>query len=506
MPSMDEHWKYHVFISHASEDKDAVARPLAEALSKCGLQVWYDEFSLKLGDSLRQSIENGLSQSQFGIVILSQSFFAKAWPNIELSALISRSIAEGKVVLPVWHDVTKDDVLRRSLFLADALAVDWKEGIEVVVSKILEAIPPSQRPPKTSLTTVELAAWSKLYHFDGGHVKAIRLFGADDDCIPEKRVQLHYNHSFKSLEPELQKFRDDCKSSLRSWNGPNTRLSAFDWGTADDCWNALEQTTVQLHLGPVNWHDYEALNINFFGDHIGGINATLENYEKYTGLSHMLDDGDISHSKLSDICSTATTILTQDGYVAYVERSRRGTQPQKFTSAIAENINRYKDDANIKNSWELFNASVQAVGDDKNSTYAPKDVPHPFAAVRRGLREELSPELPKYIGPDSVKLIGVCFDLVAAHPDLLFVLPIPLCRQEIEHICRTIPAKDAPERKGDIMFFPVKSNNPDDYRDLRDSDRWIPGGQASVVRTLELVRQATKEEDFNVFFKKLIAA
>ena len=59
---------WDVFISHASEDKDEVARPLANALIKAGYKVWFDEFTLKLGDSLNQSIKIGLSESKFGIV------------------------------------------------------------------------------------------------------------------------------------------------------------------------------------------------------------------------------------------------------------------------------------------------------------------------------------------------------------------------------------------------------------------------------------------------------
>ena len=66
--------EWDVFISHASEDKNAIARPLAEALKAHGLRVWYDEFSLTVGDSLRKKIDQGLSNSHFGIVILSVRF------------------------------------------------------------------------------------------------------------------------------------------------------------------------------------------------------------------------------------------------------------------------------------------------------------------------------------------------------------------------------------------------------------------------------------------------
>jgi len=52
--------EWDVSISHASEDKDAIARPLVEAPRAKGLRVWYDEFSLKVGDSLRKKIDHGL--------------------------------------------------------------------------------------------------------------------------------------------------------------------------------------------------------------------------------------------------------------------------------------------------------------------------------------------------------------------------------------------------------------------------------------------------------------
>ena len=70
----DSKKKYDVFISHASEDKDSLVRPLAIALRGLGASVWYDEFSLRIGDSLSGSIDKGLSNSRFGPVVISQNF------------------------------------------------------------------------------------------------------------------------------------------------------------------------------------------------------------------------------------------------------------------------------------------------------------------------------------------------------------------------------------------------------------------------------------------------
>ncbi len=114
---------YDAFISHASEDKSKLVRPLANALKKMGFHIWYDEFELRVGDSLRQSIDRGLVNSRYGIVVLSPAFFAKNWPQYELNGLTAREMRGRKVILPVWHKVTRDDILKFSPTLADKVAV-----------------------------------------------------------------------------------------------------------------------------------------------------------------------------------------------------------------------------------------------------------------------------------------------------------------------------------------------------------------------------------------------
>jgi hypothetical protein len=115
--------KWDVFISHAFEDKESFVRPLAVSLNQLGAEVWFDEFSLRLGDSLSRSIDQGLGNSRFGIVVISPNFIGKAWPERELSGLVSREIDQGRVIIPVWHGVTRKQVLDFSPTLADRLAV-----------------------------------------------------------------------------------------------------------------------------------------------------------------------------------------------------------------------------------------------------------------------------------------------------------------------------------------------------------------------------------------------
>ena len=132
---------YDVFISHASEDKDVVARPLATALIARGWTAWLDELEMTIGDSLSGRIDEALSQSRFGVVILSPSFFAKQWPKRELSGLAAREVQSGaKVILPVWHRVNRDDIIRFSPTLADRLAAHTGDGVEAVAGRLSEAL------------------------------------------------------------------------------------------------------------------------------------------------------------------------------------------------------------------------------------------------------------------------------------------------------------------------------------------------------------------------------
>lgn len=130
---------FDVFISHASEDKDDLARPLAAALERRGLRVWYDESQLAVGDSIRRSIDRALAQSRFGVVLLSKSFISKEWPNRELDGLIAR--ADGRiVVLPVLHGLSYAELKEYSPTLADRVSVSSEMGVENVADQICRAI------------------------------------------------------------------------------------------------------------------------------------------------------------------------------------------------------------------------------------------------------------------------------------------------------------------------------------------------------------------------------
>ncbi len=149
--------EYDVFISHASEDKEAFVRPLAKALGMLQVSVWFDEFSLQIGDSISRSIDKGLSQSRYGLVVISPAFIGKPWPEYELRGLVSREIGEDKFILPIWHGVTREQVVQFSPPLADKLAIDTSNvSSQEVAIQILKVVRPDlyRRHPRAQLERI----------------------------------------------------------------------------------------------------------------------------------------------------------------------------------------------------------------------------------------------------------------------------------------------------------------------------------------------------------------
>lgn len=138
------------FISHSSHDKRLFVRPLVECIAEQGVRVWYDEYSMRPGDSLSASIDRGLVTARHGVVVISPAFIETArqsgWTHYELRGLVSNSMGgEHRRIVPVWLDVTADDVRAWSPSLADLLAVDAsRKSLEAVALEIVQVIAPSK--------------------------------------------------------------------------------------------------------------------------------------------------------------------------------------------------------------------------------------------------------------------------------------------------------------------------------------------------------------------------
>ncbi|MCD4663943.1 MAG: toll/interleukin-1 receptor domain-containing protein [Bacteroidales bacterium] len=219
-----------VFISYASEERDSVAKPLAEVLTSLGVSVWFDQFDLKIGDSLRRKIDEGLAKCKYGVVVLSPSFFKKHYPNIELDGLAQKEIEGEKVILPIWVNIDEKQVRKFSLPLADRIAAQWNDGIIPVAMKLLDVIRPDiietyrKKPiillPKLSsgkevVDNIIRCHFSYTHHDDTINEKEIDLVGGfiqelsdlseiwdDIELTEQMRASLHISEMIKELKDE----------------------------------------------------------------------------------------------------------------------------------------------------------------------------------------------------------------------------------------------------------------------------------------------------------------
>lgn len=118
---------YDVFISHASEDKADFVNPLVEKLQNAGIRVWYDAIEMQWGKSLREQIDNGIKRSKFAILVLSKNFFSKKWPQRELDGILAKEAISGSTPLPIWHNITHEELYEYSPTLSGIYAYSSKD-------------------------------------------------------------------------------------------------------------------------------------------------------------------------------------------------------------------------------------------------------------------------------------------------------------------------------------------------------------------------------------------
>lgn len=142
-----ENEKPLAFISHDTRDKEPLVRELAVEMIKLMCPVWYDEFSLMVGDSLRSNIERGLKEASKCVVIFSPNFFSnEGWGKAEFDSIFTREILEkNNIILPVWHNVDVREVFEYSPRLADRVSLSSALGPRELAKKLVNAIKYNQQ-------------------------------------------------------------------------------------------------------------------------------------------------------------------------------------------------------------------------------------------------------------------------------------------------------------------------------------------------------------------------
>lgn len=120
--------KYDVFISHANKDKLNFIDDLYSSLDSLGINIFYDKKSLEWGDKWKDRILDGVNQSEFAIIVISENFFGREWTEKELNEFLNRQNKNGqKIILPVVHNITMEQLRDKYPSIAEIQAISSKD-------------------------------------------------------------------------------------------------------------------------------------------------------------------------------------------------------------------------------------------------------------------------------------------------------------------------------------------------------------------------------------------
>lgn len=460
---------WDVFLSYAAEQRFQIANPLAAALRARGVHVWQDRDELSIGDELHDELNKGISQSRFGIAIISPEYLQKHYTMKELKALLLKEEKDGKVLLPILAGLSHEALAKDQPLLATKITAQWEGSAEDMAAEIHGIILPYITPagggvePKVQ---AELAEY--LYWYSDQYANAIRLIGGGSQHFHYDDIVCTLSSAEYVMPKEIAETRSEVLSRLIDqaqqrkqdfFDGPCARLLSA-WASVAN--SLTEDRKLSLEFGPLGWHDYSV--VREFTDNLArkGGHALVS---QFIDLQRLAQTQSVTESRLSNIVDTATTLVTTDGYLLF---SRRGLSVSAaagwHTSAIAENINRHKD------RW----------ADD-----ATEVLPLPFRAVIRGAGEELSPTIQAVFAKQPRQLIctGLSFDLHSYHPDLLFLGAVDRSLSDVISTCRHVRGKDWHE--GQVRACSISDS--ESLRDILSVPTWTGGGKASLIRAIEYI-------------------
>jgi len=151
-----------VYFAHASEDK-AAARVIAEYLMANGIQVWFDEWEITAGDSLRRKMDEGLERCTHFVALLTETSLTKAWVNEEIDAGFVQRVERKSKFIPLRMGLalTALPPLLKGM-LSPEIAPDNEPALQQLVSHIfgVTSKPPLGAKPRYVQNVGELSHYS----------------------------------------------------------------------------------------------------------------------------------------------------------------------------------------------------------------------------------------------------------------------------------------------------------------------------------------------------------
>lgn len=135
--------KRTVYLAHASENKN-LAEPIARGLRVRGIEVWFDQWEIGYGDSLRRKMEQGLGECTHFVVLLTPVSAKKPWVNEEIDAGLMRAVEGTARFIGLRHELPLSAI---SPFLRTRLTPEFdgtEAGLEELAAQIYGV---SRKPP-----------------------------------------------------------------------------------------------------------------------------------------------------------------------------------------------------------------------------------------------------------------------------------------------------------------------------------------------------------------------
>jgi hypothetical protein len=290
------------------------------------------------------------------------------------------------------------------------------------------------------------------------------------------------------ITPLYRELADGVAQAARSgrhpyFNGPRARLLEITEDDTAQLPSGYEQRGLVLHLGPVSWEEFSVLN-SLIDDKTVFPNGTTirklfaDEQQLYANTTNL------RWCRLSNILTINMEPITSDGYGIIQDRNPRGVSTGKgqFANGVAENMDRYLDEAARGNLDHNLNELVAAAEVPVDHRYAPRGVPSPLLTAQRGVREELGRELYERLRgtPDRYKFLNVIMDLGYFNPHLIGVVELGMTRDQVAKSIQESRGKDHSEARA-IRFLPLDRTNPETMQFISAQERWSPPGLAAFI-------------------------
>lgn len=125
-----------LFISHASADKEQYILPLSKALTTYGVSFWLDSNEIGWGDNIPMKINEGLRNTRYALLCLSNNYLERPWPETEMSAVLAiQNNDGGKRVLPLILN-SKETIFQKYPILSSLAYRDFSSGADRLAQEL----------------------------------------------------------------------------------------------------------------------------------------------------------------------------------------------------------------------------------------------------------------------------------------------------------------------------------------------------------------------------------